>query len=521
MAPTAHQGTRATVPSSTQFSSVSSISLGSGAPLRSDFYVGGPASAHKLPLSSNGPSSSAVGLGTSADSITPVSMQPPAKVRKLHDGTKQSRTKQRSSLKLEQYVHKSPHRHWVSLRSDLAQRLDPSHAAVKISYDPSTIARDILIIADRHPTERFLNQHLEILRKNLGCVDYSTDLATLRWDDLIDPVVPRDGPTTSLPRPEAHPVNTAPAEITTPAPKPRLTSSGTLPFKPPPYHSRPRDTAISASTTYSPIPPWLSHIVPSVSPICRTPTHSSSVPAPLSPPAPISEPTPESVLASSAPAQTKQAPADTSETDPFEDRRPESRSPQGRLSQVQPTHVRPAPVNLPAVSCNSISNGSNLPPTSRLKASQQTPTPAGPTQPQVVIPPSPHNRMAPKKKPGRPKRDSANLIEVAIPPGPVADRPVTEYQVFPCKWTDCRSELHNLAAIKAHVIKVHIPHHIVCAWQGCQDSTPRAAADMIDHIYRAHISPMAWALGDGPVVSAPGKDLELLASHLPSHDLHL
>lgn len=58
--------------------------------------------------------------------------------------------------------------------------------AVRVSqYDPATIARDILIIAGKHPTERGLNDHLLPLRDSMGLV-WNSDLSTVRWD-LIDP----------------------------------------------------------------------------------------------------------------------------------------------------------------------------------------------------------------------------------------------------------------------------------------------------------------------------------------------
>lgn len=57
------------------------------------------------------------------------------------------------------------------------------------TYNPKTIARDILVSAGKHSTMAPLNHHLEILRKKFTHVDYSSDLGTFRWD-LVDP----DGP---------------------------------------------------------------------------------------------------------------------------------------------------------------------------------------------------------------------------------------------------------------------------------------------------------------------------------------
>ncbi|KAJ5924200.1 hypothetical protein N7466_008387 [Penicillium verhagenii] len=76
-----------------------------------------------------------------------------------------------------------------SLRDDLVQPLDPKLAVIKDSYDPNTIARDVLIVANQHPTENCLNHHLIGLRRNIPAVKYSSDLESLRWD-MIDPETP-------------------------------------------------------------------------------------------------------------------------------------------------------------------------------------------------------------------------------------------------------------------------------------------------------------------------------------------
>ena len=55
------------------------------------------------------------------------------------------------------------------------------------SYDPKTIARDILICSGKHPTMAPLNYHLEILRDRFDYVNNDSDLSTFRWD-IVDPV---------------------------------------------------------------------------------------------------------------------------------------------------------------------------------------------------------------------------------------------------------------------------------------------------------------------------------------------
>ena len=70
---------------------------------------------------------------------------------------------------------------------NVAQPLNYRRDALRRStYDPRTIARDILISSGRHPTEAPLNSHLDGLRDKFEKINFYTDLTTLRWD-LIDP----------------------------------------------------------------------------------------------------------------------------------------------------------------------------------------------------------------------------------------------------------------------------------------------------------------------------------------------
>ncbi|PGH16480.1 hypothetical protein AJ80_05165 [Polytolypa hystricis UAMH7299] len=74
----------------------------------------------------------------------------------------------------------------IRRNTNLIKPLNRAEALRKSYYDPKTIARDILIAAGRHPTERALNQHLVKLRGNFIAVDNSSDLHTFRWD-IVDP----------------------------------------------------------------------------------------------------------------------------------------------------------------------------------------------------------------------------------------------------------------------------------------------------------------------------------------------
>ncbi|EAT85559.2 hypothetical protein SNOG_06908 [Parastagonospora nodorum SN15] len=73
----------------------------------------------------------------------------------------------------------------------VAEALQKKNALRRNNYNPATIARDVLLACGRHPSERQLNQHLEVLRTTLP-VTYESDLSTIRWD-ILDPGTPPPG----------------------------------------------------------------------------------------------------------------------------------------------------------------------------------------------------------------------------------------------------------------------------------------------------------------------------------------
>jgi hypothetical protein len=75
---------------------------------------------------------------------------------------------------------------------NIVKPLDRKKALRRNTYNPATIARDVLLASGRHPAERQLNQHLDILRAHLGQISNDSDLSTLKWD-LLDPGNPPPG----------------------------------------------------------------------------------------------------------------------------------------------------------------------------------------------------------------------------------------------------------------------------------------------------------------------------------------
>lgn len=70
----------------------------------------------------------------------------------------------------------------------IVKKISRRKAARSLTYDPKTIARDVLLATGRHPHMAPLNNHMLPLLSIMGVyMDKGCDLETLRWD-LIDPV---------------------------------------------------------------------------------------------------------------------------------------------------------------------------------------------------------------------------------------------------------------------------------------------------------------------------------------------
>ncbi|KAJ5756797.1 hypothetical protein N7533_006340 [Penicillium manginii] len=115
------------------------------------------------------------------------SQDPPSKSRRLNNGAK-VKVKQTPpgsvarTFKAGDYVRNSPSQSHAPLKRDMIQPMNNADELKKFSYDPTTIAHDVLINCAKHPTERPLNEHMQALRKKFPEVDASKDLTTFRWD---------------------------------------------------------------------------------------------------------------------------------------------------------------------------------------------------------------------------------------------------------------------------------------------------------------------------------------------------
>jgi hypothetical protein len=117
------------------------------------------------------------------------------------------------------------------------------------------------------------------------------------------------------------------------------------------------------------------------------------------------------------------------------------------------------------------------------------------------------SRSAEPKKRGRPFT-IRHHVEVPVP-DPI-------YIPFICEWKGCPAELQNLETLRMHLFNVHgkksTSGFYTCLWDKCinpaeemEDLEPdkkvfefKTKATWKDHVEKAHVTTVAWYLGDGP-----------------------
>ncbi len=92
-------------------------------------------------------------------------------------------------MDLSQFTYAKSERDLLHSRIIVREMDVKNDALRRSSYDHSTIARDVLASAAKHPTQAPLNHHLKIIQEKFVYVDNKSDLATFRWD-LVDPDAP-------------------------------------------------------------------------------------------------------------------------------------------------------------------------------------------------------------------------------------------------------------------------------------------------------------------------------------------
>ncbi|EXJ94303.1 hypothetical protein A1O1_02697 [Capronia coronata CBS 617.96] len=357
----------------------------------------------------------------------------------------------------------------------LAKPINKSEALRKTYYNPKTIARDILIAAGRHPTERPLNAHMAgLLGKH---IELDSDLSTFDWD-AVDP----GGP---------------------PIPQVVLVD---VPTEPPRYKSGQQG---------------IRRIEP------NNDNHNGS-PLPDSEKRGMPAPAPKS-KANVAEQREDKAKQLQSSAQPGTDSRP---------SQVQRSRdsnaagAQNAKVVIPQKRKASVTSPEATPrPQLATRSTRSSSTQARPaSEPDKMsdgsVFPSLKRRGRPPGAKNRPreyaetiKQGAKQEISVTVPSPASPSLPV-----YRCHWKGCKAHLHNLATLRQHISKVHRPtaeevdkYGYICWWKKCQylkfDNdgliTPQKVFDRsnewLGHIDEDHLHPIALKYGDGPSTKHIGK----------------
>jgi hypothetical protein len=339
------------------------------------------------------------------------------------------------------------------------QPLDKNKAFRRNTYNPATIARDVLLACGRHPSQRNLNQHLDPLRTTLPQITFDSDLSTIKWN-LIDPGNPPpdyfkdrvedltqdaddedDSGDEDRPRPRSPP-NVIGGEGGAQA-KVQALPEAINPFIQKKRRGRPPRNSLPNTNEHSKSPTPMS---PSARPasgaggVGYSAFRSATQYSPDGTPLPKKKGRPVGWRKAIHGSATAYAQKDV-ERDA------------GSLHMHQPTQS------------SSLSNVHTGDPSIRIDS----------RSPSVV------NRVS---------------------------------QCYKCKWLNCKADLHNLDTLKKHVFKVHrketLGNTLGCLWDNCGKEVQPPSFDLESnwrsHIQQTHFDPLLWELGDGPASGLSGKE---------------
>ncbi|KIW82113.1 hypothetical protein Z517_05140 [Fonsecaea pedrosoi CBS 271.37] len=386
----------------------------------------------------------------------------------------------------------------------LAKPIDKKEALRKTYYDARTIARDILIAAGRHPTERPLNAHMAGL---LGkYVEMDSDLSTFDWN-AIDPGGP---PVPQVPY----------ADVPTEPPRFRLGEAGIRRSR---AHVPPPSAAGTAPR----------HVLPDTAKRKMTPP--ASAPAPTTAPTTATDKAKDKVVPPVAQVQSRpQQPqphvavpqvsvrSQGSHTSPRSEAADADERPKSTPKPITPLKRKRSliPLDSSPVSERRRSTRST---SSQVAASGESKTmSSGPLFPSVKRRGRPPGAKTLHSSIGAMKRAAVqdfSPIEVSISSPASPSLPV-----FKCRWRHCKSQLHNLETLRKHVAKVHRPTPdqlreeggYICWWKRCEylvddgDGSLHPSEifdtrkDWLAHI-EEHMKKVASTLGDGPTTKTIGK----------------
>ncbi|KAF2746499.1 hypothetical protein M011DRAFT_404281 [Sporormia fimetaria CBS 119925] len=337
----------------------------------------------------------------------------------------------------------------------IVEPLEKKKALRRNTYNIKTIARDVLLACGRHPDERALNQHLEILKTSLpNAVNNDVDLSTLRWD-IIDPGEPPKGYYRDLSQAVAEDADDEDdsdddAERQRRQARasgiPHATGGAVNPFKRGRGRGRPRHSYPDD--------------IPTQTPPRRSTTSNMSASAP--------RPTAAGLGYSAFRAATEYGP----------DGQPLPKKKGRPVGWRKAIHGSAAALARPA--------------------------PNGHTGPRA-------DSFAPAQPSALRNVRSGNEEPITIPSRSSSVSRMPRYESFPCKWHNCSADLHNLETLKKHVHKVHrkqtLRGTLECHWGNCKRNDGSGAerpfsfvdeAQWREHLEIRHFKPLSWELGDGP-----------------------
>ncbi|KAF2632313.1 hypothetical protein BU25DRAFT_406868 [Macroventuria anomochaeta] len=359
----------------------------------------------------------------------------------------------------------------------IVEPLDKKKALRRNTYNPATIARNVLLACGRHPSERPLNQHLDVLKLHFPQISNESDLSTIKWS-LIDPGNPppgyfkdgvqaliedADDEDDSENEDREREARRGSSSHATGGESVRVQalSEATNPFMKQKQRGRPPRHSLPNTTTPS-------------TPNIQTSSANMSASAPR-----------PSAAAGAGHSAFRSA------TEFGPDGKPLSKKKDRPVGWRKATHGSAATQQRPGL------NGH----TGKYE----------PQQPSTL----------------RNVRTGEEPIRIDSRSPSVANR-VPQYQSFKCKWRNCKAELHNLETLKKHVFKVHkketLRHTLECLWDDCGKEVTsfepmtnmsierhtshafRTENAWHEHIQQNHFDPLAWEQGDGPADGLSGTE---------------
>lgn len=372
----------------------------------------------------------------------------------------------------------------------IVEPLDKKKALRRNTYNIKTIARDVLLACGRHPEERQLNGHLEILKAGLPQVNNDADLSTLRWD-LIDPGRPPPGfyrnnvqafaddaddeedsedegeRKAAPPRPISHTIGV-----------PETTNARVQAISPTnPFKSKRRGRPPKSSYGDRPTP-QSTHTPQNSRPTTSSMTSNMSGDSPTS-----------------SGGGTGYAALRVTQYGPDGKPLPKKKGrPVGWRKSIHGSAAAQARTNL-----------------NRYTGAMSRVKQFAPSQPSSL----------------RNVRTGDNEPIIIHSRSPSVTYRAPQYQSFKCRWQNCKAELHNLDTLKKHVFKVHRKETwrgtLECQWDDCgrevtnvdpvtnmrmERYEPLAFSEEAkwrEHLEIRHFSPLAWQFGDGPASGHSGQ----------------